>query len=60
MIDNLKAAVAHPDWFDPELMPKVQSFCRHYGTVILPTEALHAATQGEGRERASSMSRTTP
>jgi transposase len=37
VIDNLKAAVAHPDWFDPELNPKLQSFCRHYGTVILPT-----------------------
>jgi transposase len=38
VIDNLKAAVAHPDWFDPELVPKVQSFCQHYGTVILPTK----------------------
>ena len=38
VIDNLRAAVAHPDWFDPELTPKVQSFCRHYGTVILPTK----------------------
>lgn len=38
VIDNLKAAVLHPDWFDPELTPKVQSFCRHYGTVILPTK----------------------
>ena len=38
VIDNLKAAVAHPDWFDPELTPKVQAFCRHYGTVILPTK----------------------
>lgn len=37
VIDNLKAAVAHPDWFDPVLVPKVQSFCEHYGTVILPT-----------------------
>jgi transposase len=37
VIDNLKAAVAHPDWFDPEITPKVQAFCRHYGTVILPT-----------------------
>lgn len=37
VIDNLKAAVAHPDWFDPELVPKLQSFCRHYGTAILPT-----------------------
>ena len=38
VIDNLKAAVAHPDWFDPEITPKVQSFCQHYGTVILPTK----------------------
>lgn len=38
VIDNLKAAVAHADWFDPELTPKVQAFCKHYGTVILPTK----------------------
>lgn len=38
VINNLKAAAAHPDWFDPELTPKVQAFCRHYGTVILPTK----------------------
>jgi transposase len=38
VVDNLKAAVAHPDWFDPELNPKLQSFARHYGTVILPTK----------------------
>jgi transposase len=38
VIDNLKAAVVHPDWFDPVLTPKVQSFCQHYGTVILPTK----------------------
>ena len=38
VIDNLKAAVLHPDWFDPVLTPKVQSFCQHYGTVILPTK----------------------
>jgi transposase len=38
VIDNLKAAVKHPDWYDPELNPKIQSFCEHYGTVILPTK----------------------
>ncbi|HEY2139639.1 MAG TPA: IS21 family transposase [Chthoniobacterales bacterium] len=38
VIDNLKAAVRHADWFDPEITPKVQSFCQHYGTVILPTK----------------------
>lgn len=37
VIDNLKAAVLHPDWFDPGLNPKLQSFAQHYGTVILPT-----------------------
>lgn len=38
VIDNLKAAVKHPDWYDPEVNPKVQSFCEHYGCVILPTK----------------------
>lgn len=37
IIDNLRSAVAHPDWFDPDLVPKLAAFCRHYGTVILPT-----------------------
>jgi hypothetical protein len=38
VIDNLRAAVSQADWFDPELNPKLQSFCRHYGIVILPTK----------------------
>lgn len=37
VIDNLRAAVSRADWFDPELNPKLASFCEHYGTVILPT-----------------------
>lgn len=37
VIDNLKAAVKRPDWFDPELVPKLEAFCRHYQCVILPT-----------------------
>jgi transposase len=36
VIDNLAAAVKHADWFDPQLNPKLEEFCRHYGTVILP------------------------
>jgi transposase len=38
VVDNLKAAVLKADWFDPELNPKIQSFCAHYDTVILPTK----------------------
>jgi len=38
VIDNLRAAVKRVDWFEPELNPKVVSFCEHYGTVILPTK----------------------
>lgn len=38
VIDNLKAAVAKADWYDPELHPKLQAFAAHYGTVFLPTK----------------------
>lgn len=38
VIDNLRAAVSKADWYDPEINPKVQSFCLHCGTVILPTK----------------------
>ena len=38
VIDNLKAAVSKADWYDPEINPKLQSFCEHYGTVVLPTK----------------------
>ena len=38
VIDNLKAAVAKADWYDPEIHPKLQSFAQHYGTVFLPTK----------------------
>jgi transposase len=35
-LDNLKAAVQRADWYDPEFNPKLLSFCRHYGTALLP------------------------
>jgi transposase len=38
IIDNLKAAVTNADWYDPDIHPKIQSFCEHYGTVIVPTK----------------------
>jgi len=37
VVDNLKAAVLKADWFDPELNPKLEAFCQHYGTLVLPT-----------------------
>lgn len=37
VIDNLKAAVKHPDSYDPQLNPRILAFCEHYGPVILPT-----------------------
>jgi transposase len=38
VLDNLKAAVAQADWYDPEVHPKLQSFASHYGTAFLPTK----------------------
>jgi transposase len=35
-LDNLRAAVQKADWCDPELNPKLVSFCRHYGCVLMP------------------------
>jgi transposase len=35
-LDNLRAAVQHADWCDPDLNPKLLSFCRHYGCALLP------------------------
>jgi hypothetical protein len=38
IIDNLRAAVTRADWFDPELNPKIISFCEHYHCAVLPTK----------------------
>ena len=38
VIDNLKAAVLRADWYDPDLHPRIAAFCKHYGTVLLPTK----------------------
>lgn len=45
--DNLKAAVAKADWYDPELNPKINDFCRHYGTVLLPAKPGMARHKGK-------------
>ena len=47
VIDNLRAAVNKADWFDPDLNPKVEAFCKHYGTVILPTKPYRPRHKGK-------------
>jgi transposase len=37
VIDNLRAAVQKADWYEPDLHPRLQSFCEYYGVVVLPT-----------------------
>jgi transposase len=45
--DNLRAAVKKADWFDPELNPKIISFCQHYGCVMLPAKPGMARHKGK-------------
>jgi transposase len=47
VVDNLKAAVTQPDWYDPELNPKIQAFCEHYGTAMLPTKSYTPRHKGK-------------
>ena len=37
VLDNLKAGVLKPCYYDPELNPKFAAFCEHYNIVPLPT-----------------------
>lgn len=36
VLDNLKAGVEKPDWYDPDINPKLRSFAEHYGVALLP------------------------
>lgn len=47
VVDNLKAAVLDPDWFDPNLNPKMADFAKHYGTVVLPTQPARPEHKGK-------------
>lgn len=47
IVDNLKAAVLNPDWFDPLLNPKMAEFAKHYGTVVLPTQPARPEHKGK-------------
>jgi len=37
VFDNAKCAVKTPDWYDPELNPKLVDFCKHYRCAFIPT-----------------------
>jgi hypothetical protein len=37
VLDNLKAGVLKPCYYDPEINPKFASFCKHYDIVPMPT-----------------------
>jgi transposase len=45
--DNLKAAVTKADWHDPEINPKIESFCRHYGTTMMPSRPYRPQDKGK-------------
>jgi len=47
VLDNLRAAVKRADWHDPELSPKFAAFCRHCGTVAVPTRPRHPEHKGK-------------
>ena len=47
VIDNLKAGVLEPDWYDPDLNPKLRDFATHYGTVVLPTQPARPEHKGK-------------
>jgi transposase len=47
VIDNLRAAVTQADWYEPAINPKLEAFCRHYNTVILPTRPYHPHHKGK-------------
>lgn len=57
VVDNLKAAVKQADWYDPELNPKLQSFCKHYGTVLLPTKPYMPRHKGKVESGVKYLSR---
>ncbi len=47
VFDNASSAVKKADWYDPELNPKITSFCNHAGFTLLPTRP--ATPQHKGK-----------
>jgi transposase len=47
VLDNLKAGVKQPDWYDPDLNPKLRSFADHYGLAVLPTRSFTPRHKGK-------------
>ena len=47
VLDNFKGAVTTPDWYDPELNPKLIAFSEYYGITFLPTKAYRPELKGK-------------
>ena len=45
--DNLKAAVTKPDFYDPEIVPKLREFCAYYDTVMMPAKPYRPDHKGK-------------
>ena len=58
IIDNLRAAVQHPDWFDPEVNPRVDAFCSTTASRSCPPNPTCRGTRGKWNG-ALATSRTT-
>jgi transposase len=46
---NANCAVKTPDYYDPELNPKLTEFCKHYQSRIYTDTSTYTEAQGEGR-----------
>ena len=54
-LDNMRAAVQKVDWCDPELNPKLASFCRHYGCALMPCRPRTPEHKGKTERGISSL-----
>ena len=45
--DNLKAAVTKPDFYDPEIVPKLREFGAYYDTVMMPAKSYRPDHKGK-------------
>ncbi|MBU0506102.1 IS21 family transposase, partial [bacterium] len=44
--DNMKQAVSKAHWYDPDINQSYVDFCKHYGTVVMPTRVAKPQDKG--------------